>query len=129
MRTFLSGILLASALAVGVNAAPASKDWFEQWYKAKYGRPSPSEEARLKADRESAAFREETRHVATPRSNWIEDHFKAKLGQNTPAEEARIKAERESSAFREEPARETAPAKTQSEEWFRAKYGRYPGKN
>lgn len=129
MKTLLSGILLASALAVGVNAAPASNDWLEQWYKAKYGRPSPSEEARLKADRESAAFREETLHVATPRSNWIEDHFKAKLGRNTPAEEARIKAEHESSAFREEPARETAPAKTQSEEWFRAKYGRYPGKN
>ena len=128
MRTFLSGILLTSALAAGVNAAPVSNDWLEQWYKAKYGRPAPSEDARLTADRESAAFREETPHVATPRSNWIEDHFRVKLGRNTPAEEARIKDERESSAFREEPARETEPAKTQSEEWFRAKYGRYPGK-
>jgi hypothetical protein len=129
MKTFLSGVFLASTLAVGLNAAPASNDWFEQWYKAKYGRPAPSEEARLKAERDNAAFREEARHVAVPRQNWIEDHFKAKLGRNTPVEEARLKAERESAAFREEPAGETAPARTLFEEWYRAKYGRYPGRN
>jgi hypothetical protein len=129
MKRFLSGVLLAGTLAVGLNAAPASNDWFEQWYKAKYGRPSPSEEARLKAERESAASREETRQIAAPGPSWIESHFKAKLGRNTPAEEARLKAEREAAAFREESARETAPAKTHFEEWFRAKYGRYPGKN
>lgn len=129
MKTFLSGFLLASTLAVGVNAAPMSSDWSDQWYKAKYGRPSPSAEARMKAEQENTAFREETRHLATPRQSWIEDHFKAKLGRNTPAEEARLKSERDSTAFREEPTREAAPARSQSEEWFRAKYGRYPGRN
>jgi hypothetical protein len=131
MKHFVNSILLTSALALGVNglmAAPVSNDWFEQWYKTRYGRPSPTEEARLKAERENTAFREETRHIAPARQNWIEDLFRAKLGRNTPAEEERLKAERESSAFREEPARETAPANTWFEEWYRTKYGRYPGK-
>ncbi len=30
-------------------ATPATNTWFEGWYRAKYGRPSPTEEARLKA--------------------------------------------------------------------------------
>lgn len=129
MKTFLSGILLASTLTVGANAASVNSDWSEQWYKAKYGRPSPAAEARMKAEHEATAFREETRHLATPRQSWIEDHFKAKFGRNTPAEEARMRTEQENTAFREEPTREAAPAKSQFEEWFRAKYGRYPGKN
>lgn len=132
MKKILNSILLTGALAFGasgVMAAPVSDDSFEQWYKMKYGRSSPTAEARLKAERESTAFREETPgHVAPARVNWIEEYFKAKLGRNTPAEEARLKAERESTAFREEPVRGTAPAKPWFEEWYHAKYGRYPGK-
>lgn len=131
MKTILSRIVLTGALAIGANglmAAPANNDWSEQWYKAKYGRLAPSAEARLKAEREATAFREETRHIAPARQNWVEDHFKAKLGRNTPAEEARLKAERDATAFRDEPVRETAPAKTWFEDWYRMKYGRYSGK-
>ena len=131
MKRIVNRILMTGALALSVNglmAAPASNDWFDQWYKHKYGRPSPAEEARLKAERENTAFREETRHVAPARQNWIENHFKAKLGRNTPAEEARLKAERENSAFREEPAGPTAPARSWSDEWYHKKFGRYPGK-
>ena len=132
MKTFVRSIILTGAMAIGATglmAAPASNDWFDQWYKMKYGRNSPAEEARLKAERESTAFREETpSRVAPARVNWAEVLFKAKLGRNTPAEEARLKAERENTAFREEPDREAAPARTWFEEWHRAKYGRYPGK-
>lgn len=132
MKRIVSRILLAGVLAIGANglmAAPAGNDqFFNDWYKKKFGRNTPTEEARLKAERENSAFREETRHVAPAKQNWIEDHFRAKLGRNTPAEEARLKAERESSAFREEPVRPTAPARSWSEEWYHKKYGRYPGK-
>jgi hypothetical protein len=132
MKTFVRSIIFTGAMAIGATglmAAPASNDWFDQWYKTKYGRSSPAEEARLKAERDSTAFREEIpSHVAPARVNWIEEHYKAKLGRNSPAEEARLKAERENTAFREEPDREVAPAKTWFEEWHRAKYGRYPGK-
>ena len=132
MKTFVKSILFTGVLAMsasGLMAAQASDSQFDQWYRAKYGRNSPAVEARLKAERESIAFREETSsRVAPARVNWVEEHFKAKLGRNTPAEEARLKAERESTAFRQEPYREAAPGRTWMEEWHRAKYGRYPGK-
>jgi hypothetical protein len=132
MKTVVNRILLTGLLAMGVSglmAAPASNDWFDQWYKVKFGRPSPAEEARIKADRESTAFRQEaSSQVAPSPVSWIEEHFKTKLGRNTPAEEARQNADRETTAFRAEPGRELAPARTRFEEWYRAKYGRYPGK-
>ena len=131
MKQLANSILLSGVLALGVSglmAAPANNDWFEQWYKTKYGRNTPAEEARLKAERENTAFREETRHSVPAKQNWMEDYFKAKLGRNTPAEEKRLKAERESSAFREESAAPTAPARSWSDKWYHWKYGRYPGK-
>ena len=131
MKKFVRSIIFTGAMAMGATglmAAPAS-DWFDQWHKAKYGRSSPAEEARLKAERESPAFREQTpSRVAPARVNWTEEHFKAKLGRNSPTEEDRLKAERENTAFREEPDREAVPAKTWFDEWYRAKYGRYPSK-
>jgi hypothetical protein len=126
MKTFRS-FWMIGALTLGANAvlaaAPAD-NWLERWFKAKYGTNTPSEEARLKAERERTAFRAEP--VGPPaRVNWVEEHLKAKLGRYTPAEEARLRTEREREAFRAEPA---APAHTFFEEWYRGKYGRYPGK-
>ena len=92
----------------------------------KFGRPSPAEEARLKAEQTSTAFRDETRHEAAPANAQFEQWYKAKYGRYTPAEEARQRPERESTAFREAPSRErkTAPANDWLDQWFRAKYGR-----
>ena len=133
MKTFLRSILIPGALALMVNGLMAAQTtntngWYEQWHKAKYGRNSPAEEARLKAERESGAFREETPVNFAPTPNWSEQIFKAKMGRYTPAEEARLKAERENTAFREEPTRDLGPARTWFEEWHKLKYGRYPGK-
>jgi len=70
MRT--KSILLTGALLIGANAlmaaqaAPASNNWVDQFYKAKLGRSSPAEEARLKAERANTAFREEI----TLKSGW-----------------------------------------------------------
>ena len=129
MKRIVNSILLTGALALGVSGLMAeSNNFSEQWYKRKYGRPSPAEEARLKAERESTAFREESATAEPVKRNWIEDYFKAKLNRNTPAEEKRLKDERESSAFREEPTREPTPIRTRFDEWYHKKYGRYPGK-
>lgn len=137
MKTVVNSILLTGAMVIGTNglmAAPMSNDYFEQWFKAKYGRSTPTEEARqnaearLNAERKSTAFREQVPgHLAPTSVNWIEEHFKAKLGRNTPAVEAQLRLERENSAFRAEPAPEIEP-KPWFEEWHRTKYGRYPGK-
>ena len=125
MKVFVKAAFLAGVLASGaIAAAPDGSAWFDEWYKAKYGRPSPREEARINAERQATAYREEPAREIAP-VNWFEQWFKAKYGRNSPQEDARIKAEGESSAFREEPAREIAPNDS-FEQRYRAKYGRAP---
>jgi hypothetical protein len=129
MRT--KSILLTGALLIGANAltaaqaAPANNNWLDQLYKAKLGRNSPAEEARLKAERENTAFREEvTFEVAGPVNPWLEQFYRAKLGRNSPMEESRLRAERANTAFREDTTRETRPANTWFEDFYKAKFGR-----
>lgn len=132
MKPFVRSMSMTAALLVvttGLIAGQSNAAPSEQWYRAKFGRPSPTEEARLKAERASSAFREEAPpRVAPAAPNWTEQYFKAKYGRSTPAEEARLKAERESSAFREEPGRGTAPARSWFEQWYKMKFGRTPGR-
>jgi hypothetical protein len=129
MRT--KTILLTGALLIGANAlmaaqaAPASNNWVDQLYKAKLGRSSPAEEARLKAERANTAFREEAAaEVTGPANPWLEQFYRTKLGRNSPMEEARLKAERGNTAFREETTPEARPANTWFEDFYRAKFGR-----
>lgn len=116
-------ILIASTLLVGTNGlmAQSGPTYFDQWYKAKYGRNTPAEEARLKAGQDSAAYREE-KAVPAPPLSYTDQFFKAKLGVYTPATEARLRAERESSAFREEPRLQVKP-ESYIDQWLRVKQG------
>jgi predicted P-loop ATPase len=132
MKMRMKSILLTGALAMGANAlmgaqaTQASDSWLDQYYKAKLGRSSPAEEARLNAERANTAFREETTvEVAGPANPWLEQFYKAKLGRNSPMEESRLRAERANTAFREE-IREARPANNWFEQFYRAKYGRGP---
>ena len=131
MRVSVSSILFTGALALGANAlmaaqaAPANNNWLDQFYKAKLGRSSPAEEARLKAEGTNTAFREEiTTEVAGPANPWLEQFYKAKLGRNSPMEESRLRAEGANTAFREETIREARPANNWFEDFYRAKFGR-----
>ena len=130
MKTSVKTILLTGALAMGANglmaaqAVTASDNWLDQFYKAKLGRSSPAEEARLRAEAQNTAFREETREVARPANPWLEGFFKAKLGRNSPMEESRLRAEGRNTAFREETTREARPANNWFEQFYRAKLGR-----
>jgi hypothetical protein len=66
MKTFARSILYIGALAIGTNGLMAAQGT-EQWYKAKFGRNSPREEARQRAERENAASKQEiTVEVAPP---------------------------------------------------------------
>lgn len=125
MRAFVKTALLSAALtlaASSVMAAPATGDWIDHYFKAKIGRPSPAEGARLKAERASQAFREEAPlRVAAP--NWIEVHLKGKIGRNTRGEEARLAEARESTAFREAAPTEVA-APSWIEQHLKGKLGR-----
>ena len=130
MKKSVTSFLGIAVLTIGANglfAAPANNDWFEQWYRAKYGRSSPTEEARQRAEASNTAFREEAAPAETRLANtWFEDWYKAKYGHPSPREEARLRAERANTAFREEPTA-TQPANMWIQDWYRAKYGRpYP---
>lgn len=129
MRT--KSIWLTGALVLGANAliaaqaAPANNNWVDQLYKAKLGRSSPVEEARLKAERANTAFREETTvQVAGPANPWLEQFYRAKLGRNSPMEESRLRTEGANTAFREETTREAKPINNWFEQFYRAKFGR-----
>lgn len=125
MKSLVRSILITSTLLVGTNGlmAQSGPTFFDQWYKAKYGRNSPAEEARLKAEQASSAYREEkaSARPARPKS-YMDQFFKAKLGVYTPAEEARLRAERESSAYRAEPQPQVAP-ESYIDQWLRVKQG------
>lgn len=132
MKPFGRSILFSAALALGagaLSAAPANSDQFEQWHRTKFGRPSPTEEARQKAERANSAFREEVTPAPTAQewSNYLFDQrFRAKYGRPSPTEEQRLKAERENTAFREEITPVAKPtADAFREEWFKTKFGRH----
>src|SRR5690348_5199159 len=109
MNTSFKGILMTGALAIAANGlfaaqANTTNAWFEQRHQAKFGRPSPNEEARLKAERANMAFREEfAPDVDRPANTWFNDFYRAKYGRSAPNEEARLNAERVNTAFGEEP--------------------------
>ena len=55
--------------------------WIEEYFKAKFGRNTPAEEARLKAERESTAFREEPKREVAPARSWFEEWHHMKYGR------------------------------------------------
>jgi len=67
-------------------AVSPANNWFENFFKAKYGVAPPSEEARLRAEAASTAYRSEENVASTkPANTWHIDHCKAKYGQVPPA--------------------------------------------
>ena len=77
MKFTLKSILLTGILAMSANAvlvAQTSNPWFEGWYRAKYGRPSPTEEPRIKAEQANTAYREAVpRQVVAPADTRFEN--------------------------------------------------------
>lgn len=121
-------ISLAGFLFAGAGQAQSANAWFEQWFQAKYGRPSPMEEARRQAAKANVAFRDDVAPRTDPATavNWQrEQWFQAKFGRPSPVEEARRKAALANTAFRdEEVAPQTSSTNWWRDQWFRAKFGR-----
>jgi len=129
MKTLGRSILFMATLAIGANAlmaAQSSNVSFEQWYKAKFGRSSPMEERRQKAEQETTAYREQTTgEAAQLTSTWFEQWYRTKYGRSSPLEEKRLIAEQSRTAYREETSREDGQASdTWFEQWYKTKYGR-----
>jgi hypothetical protein len=67
------------------KAVNPANTWFEDFYRAKYGRSSPTEEARFRAEGANTVYREEIGPpAATPVNTWRDDLFKAKYGRQFP---------------------------------------------
>jgi hypothetical protein len=94
MKPFVRNIMFTGVLAMAASSmavAQTSSSWFEQWHRAKYGRPAPTEQARLAAYEENTAYRAETpNQVTEPVNTWFEGWYRAKYGRPSPQEEARI---------------------------------------
>ena len=87
-RSTLDAEMVASSIAV----AQTSSSQFEQWYRGKYGRPSPTEVARVSTVQANTAYREQTpRQVAAPANSWYEGWYRAKFGRPSPLEQMRLK--------------------------------------
>ncbi len=95
MKPFVRSIMFTGVLAMAASSmavAQTSSNSFEQWYRAKYRRPSPTEEARIQAEQSNTAYREETpAQVTAPGNNWYEGWYRAKFGRPSPLEEKRLK--------------------------------------
>lgn len=114
------------AMVASTSMVAQSNRWSEQWYRAKFGRPSPTEEARLNAEHANTAYRQETPgEAAVPADNRFENWYRAKYGRPSPTEEARLQAQQANTAYREAtPTQASAPANMWFEGWYRAKFGR-----
>lgn len=94
MKTLARSILITGILAIVANSsmvAQTSNSGFEHWYRAKYGRPSPTEQVRLNTRQEKAATPEATpAPVAVAANGGFEQWYRAKYGRPSPSEEARL---------------------------------------
>jgi hypothetical protein len=71
--------------------AQTSNEGFEQWYRAKYGRPSPAEEARLETQQVNSASRDATPStVAASANDGFEQRYQAKYGHQSLTEQASL---------------------------------------
>lgn len=131
-------ISFATLIVATAGFAQSTNTWLDQWYKTKFGRYSPSTEARLNAEQGNATFPQTATSNDVPKLavqrqvSWVEQWHKAKYGRYSAAYEAAQKTERTETAFREQfPAQSerkaaaTAPASSWREQWYKAKYGRY----
>ena len=102
MKTLARSILITGILAIVANSsmvAQTSNSSFEQWYRAKYGRPSPTEQARLNPPQRNAVSPEAKQTSnAISANGGFEQWYRAKYGHPSPAEEARLKTSEINSA-------------------------------
>lgn len=129
MKTSINVIILSAVFTMGANSlllAQPGNSYAEQWYRAKFGRPSPTEQARIDAAQKATTTQPAVTAVLpkTALANtFAEQLHRAKYGRPTPREEARL---REANLGKNETllSRTSTPANERFENWYRAKYGR-----
>jgi len=129
MKSSLKSVLFTSALAIiTINTlfAQSSNVGFEQWHRAKFGRPSPSEQARLNTQPVNAPSANAAAVMSAESANsGFEQRYRMKTGRPTPAIEASLMSQQPGPA--DSSAAQPAIAVTIDsgfERRYEAKYGR-----
>ena len=119
MRTITLSIAAVAVFAAGSLAQDDAR------FRAKFGRNTPQTEAKIKAERDSTAYRDAAKpSVAEIRAADAEARHRAKFGRPTPAEEARINEERQSTAFRDANVDKGVPKQDWVNDRHQSKFGR-----
>jgi hypothetical protein len=96
MKTSVKSILftgIVAIIATGSMFAQSSNNGFEQLYRAKFGRPSPTELARLSSQPINAASLDAKPFLTAESANsGFAQWYRAKVGRPSPAEEIRLKS-------------------------------------
>jgi hypothetical protein len=119
MRTITLSIAAVALLAGATFAQDDAR------HRAKFGRNTPQTEARIKAERDSTAYRDAVKpSAAETRAADAEARHRAKFGRSTPAEEARINEARQSTAYRDANVDKTVPRQDWENDRHQSKFGR-----
>ena len=121
MRTLTLSIAAVALFATATFAQDDAR------HRAKFGRNTPQTEARIKAERESTAYRDAAKTApatAPARTDDADARHRAKFGRPTPAEEARINEERQSTAYRDANVDKTVPRQDWENDRHQSKFGR-----
>jgi hypothetical protein len=96
MKNLAKSILITGILAIAANipmVAQTSSSQFDQWYRAKYGRPAPNEQASLNTPKGNAvAPKAAPPAAAVSATAGFEQWYLAKYDRPSPTQEARLQA-------------------------------------
>jgi hypothetical protein len=102
MNTFVKSILVSSILSIAVTTpmvAQPGNSQFDQWYRAKYGRPAPTQQVIVKTP-QIDSIAQEAVQPTVPATNF-EHWYRAKYGRPSPTEQALATAPQVNSASSE----------------------------
>jgi len=129
MKTSVRNVLFTGILAIiatGPVFAQTVNVGFEQWYRAKFGRPSPTEQARLTSQPVNSASTNTTPLLVPDSANsGFEQRYRAKVGRPSTTEEGRLNTPR-GNTDPLEPMQPMVAVSDRSglEHRYQAKYGR-----
>ncbi len=84
----INGTALSAQSSQKSQTPPAtepSQNYLDQFSKAKFGHYTSVEEARIRKEQESSAFREEKPATPEPKRAWVEIWYRAKFGHDLPS--------------------------------------------
>lgn len=91
MNTFVKSILVSSILSIAVTTtmvAQPGNSQFDQWYRAKYGRPAPTQQVSVKTPQVDSTAPEAAQPTVAVTS--FEHWYRAKYGRPAPTELAAV---------------------------------------